>query len=405
MRKLWAATGVAALVASLLLTGPAALGATPSDAGTERGSIWMQRNDPDPATYYILNADGTLLTIDPYLGYGVGVWEPSGERSLSSVLVFADVDTTLATTTPGVATFRSEMTLDETSETASAESSWTLEPADGSTPTSGSGTLPAMTRLWLAPMPPEATMAAPPDPGWQPVLSPGAGGGGIGLEGDDPPNHNVLHPDGTMFSFNAWVGPGVGLGWPIDDTSALFTIWFTEWDPDDRPLVGEGIDYMDGTHSKSRYGTSAGYTDFGSSSYMRLETPDGTPLASPDPALWPERGSAWIERHADRAPGLMLVWADGTVLHIDPGLGTGLGLWQPTAEGTAPVAIRYNSSYPNGRYNTMPGVADLVGEMTIDDAAATLTTTYGVKYGGARKAGDPSGTMVADRIQLEPTVP
>jgi hypothetical protein len=53
----------------------------------------------------------------------------------------------------------------------------------------------------------------------------------------------------------------------------------------------------------------------------------------------------------------------------------------------------------------MPGVADLVGEMTIDDAAATLTTTYGVKYGSARKAGDPTGTMVADRIQLEPTVP
>jgi hypothetical protein len=101
----------------------------------------------------------------------------------------------------------------------------------------------------------------------------------------------------------------------------------------------------------------------------------------------------------------LLLYADGTILHVDPELGTGLGLWQPTAEGTAAVAVRYNATYPRHRYNAMLGVADLRGEMILDESAGTLTTTYDVEYSGGRDAGDASGTMVATAIQLEPTAP
>ena len=53
----------------------------------------------------------------------------------------------------------------------------------------------------------------------------------------------------------------------------------------------------------------------------------------------------------------------------------------------------------------MPGVRDLRGEMTIDEDAGTLTATYDVEYSGFSEAGEPTGTMVADRIEVEPTAP
>jgi hypothetical protein len=103
-----------------------------------------------------------------------------------------------------------------------------------------------------------------------------------------------------------------------------------------------------GTGSSGRYGTSDGYTDFSSSVDWRFEpmASDGSPLPSPDPALWPTLGSAWLVPHEGEVPGLLLVYADGTLLHVDPELGTGLGLWQPTAEGTAVMQVRHNATYP-----------------------------------------------------------
>ena len=50
----------------------------------------------------------------------------------------------------------------------------------------------------------------------------------------------------------------------------------------------------------------------------------------------------------------------------------------------------------------MKGVAELTGEMVIDEAAATMTTTYEVQSTEPREGVEPSGTMVADRIELEP---
>lgn len=404
MCRMKSVAGAAVLVASLWLTGPAALGADPPGPDGVRGSIWRGLNGEDPAFYLILHADGTLLGIDPYLGYSVGEWQPNDERTISGVMVAADVDPDRFTNSPGVATVRWEAAVEDGGETLDGSWTGTLEPADGTAPSTIDDTF-LLARLHSAPMPPEAIASTPPDPGWQPVLSPVAGGGGwVDFEPYDPPNHNVNHPDGTSFSFNAWVGPGVGLGWPVDETSGIGTTWFTNRDPDFPPLVGEGKDNPEGTGYSVRYGTSEGYTDTGTGTYMTLTAPDGTPLAAPDPTLWPELGSAWIERNGDQAPSLWIVWADGTVLHIDPGLGTGLGLWQPTGEGIATIAIRYNVAYQRARENTMRGVADLTGEMTIDEAAATLTTTYDVKITGEpRKAVEPSGTMVADRIELEPT--
>lgn len=403
MRRMWAFGGAAVLLASLWLTGPAALGADPPGPDGVRGSIWRGLNGEDPAFYLILHADGTLLGVDPYLGYSVGRWQPNDERTISGVMVAADVDPDRFTNSPGVSTTRWEAAVGDGGETLDGSWTATREPADGTAPSTVDDTF-SLTRLHSAPMPPEAIASTPPDPGWQPVLSPVAGGGGrVDFEPYDPPNHNVIHPDGTGFSFNAWVGPAVSLGWPIDEASGIGTSWFTKWDPDDPPLVAEVEDTMDGTGYSVRYWES-GNADTGTGTYMTLAAPDGTPLAVPDPALWPGFGSAWIERNGDQAPSLWIVWADGTVLHIDPGLGTGLGLWQPTGEGTAPVAIRYNVAYPRARDNTMRGVADLTGEMTIDEAAATLTTTYAVEITGEpREAVEPSGTMVADRIELEPT--
>lgn len=408
-RSVWsAASGAAVLMTGLLLITPAASGADPSGTDVVRGSVWMQRNGADPATYYMLNGDGTLLAVDPYHGYGVGVWQPTGDRSLSSVLVFADVDPERTGVTPGVATFRSESTVDEAGKTLDIRTEGTYEPADGTAASTDSTTL-AATRLWLASMPPEASATTPPDPGLQPTLGPGYGDGRgtVELEPYDPPNHTLNHADGTWFSFNAWVGPAIGLWWPTGDSTAIVTAWFTDGGPDQDPLVGEGQENPAGTGGTSRYGTSAGYYDVSSSTYMRLgpTTRDGSPLPSPDPALWPTLGSAWLVPREGAAPSLLLMYADGTVVHVDPDLGTGLGLWQPAGDGKAVTQIRYNATYPGYRYRTMPGVADLQGEMTIDETAGTSTMTYGVAYSGGRDAGEPLGTMAATRIQLEPATP
>jgi len=47
---------------------------------------------PDNKNYGVFHADGTFTGISPYGGTGIGVWRPTGERSLELTIIFFDLD-------------------------------------------------------------------------------------------------------------------------------------------------------------------------------------------------------------------------------------------------------------------------------------------------------------------------
>ncbi len=175
-------------------------------------------------------------------------------------------------------------------------------------------------RLKMAPMPPEAEVVTPPDPGWQPDV-------GIHSHGPDEsnvtieryggrPNQILEHSDGTWVSINSWVGPGVGLMAAPDEYHGILTAWFTDDDPDDPdllPLVGMvSIDPETGAMT-NRYGDSNGFYD---SAPM---APQAEPEAADvDPAWWPSLGSLWVEEREDGPPVTTAIHADGTIRHRRP---------------------------------------------------------------------------------------
>ncbi len=47
---------------------------------------------PDNKNYGAFHADGAFTGISPYGGAGIGVWRPTGERSLELTIIFFDLD-------------------------------------------------------------------------------------------------------------------------------------------------------------------------------------------------------------------------------------------------------------------------------------------------------------------------
>jgi hypothetical protein len=47
---------------------------------------------PDNRNYGVFHADGTYTGISPYGGPGIGVWRPTGERSLELTIILFDLD-------------------------------------------------------------------------------------------------------------------------------------------------------------------------------------------------------------------------------------------------------------------------------------------------------------------------
>jgi hypothetical protein len=125
-------TGTRLTVESMTGT-PAA--ATPVAAeGHPLLGVWM-RIDPAscPTCYFVNHPDGTSIHLSSWGGFGVGVWQPTGERTGERVTVYYDLDLTDAVV-PGELTIRVAIEVDATGDTVSAAGLGTGEQLDESAP-------------------------------------------------------------------------------------------------------------------------------------------------------------------------------------------------------------------------------------------------------------------------------
>lgn len=85
------------------------------------GSLWVEERDDGPEVTTAFHADGTLLTIDPYRGVGVGSWQPTGPDTAVLTIDYYDTDPSLDSVKRGPATLRGEMRTDESGELATLD--------------------------------------------------------------------------------------------------------------------------------------------------------------------------------------------------------------------------------------------------------------------------------------------
>ena len=225
-------------------------------AQNAHGSIWLERHETGPATFYVLHGDGLMTGFNRQLGIGVGQWAPVDEHSIVAHLGFTGTDSQYSRLKPGTADLRFSGELDDA--------------GDLMTLTYGQNdlgmTLALTERQKMAPMPPEAASVTPPDTGWRPVTgfnSHEPDESGVTLEQyGGRPNMNLEHADGTWVSINSFVGPGVGLMAAPDEYHGILTAWFTNDDPDSTlPLVAEvSVDPETGEMTNA-YGDPEGFTD------------------------------------------------------------------------------------------------------------------------------------------------
>lgn len=337
------------------------------------GSIWLERHEAGPATFYVLHGDGLLTGFNRQLGIGVGQWAPVDDHTIAASLGFTGTDGQYLHLATGAADLRFGGELDGTGDLMTL----TYDQNDlGMASTSAE-------RLKLAPMPPEAASVTPPDVGWRPavgIVSHEPDQSGVTLEEyGGRPNMNLEHSDGTWISINSWVGPGVGLTASPDEYHGILTAWFTNNDPDlTLPLVGEiTIDPETGEVTNA-YGDSEAFTDSAPSEPQVVDFDTGDAPAEPDPAWWPSQGTLWVEERDDGPNVITAFHADGTLLTIDPYRGVGVGSWRPTGPDSAAVTIDYYDTDPSldgvGR-----GPATLRGDMRTGETGAVATLDFTVE--------------------------
>lgn len=382
MRRIWA-TGVAALCC-LLLTSVAATAAGSDESSGLSGSIWQPAEGG--ATYYVIHPDGTMVVHRGGL-IGLGVWEPTGDLSLTGRVDFMRRQSGEL----GTLTNRSEWAMDESRDAAMVTSTDSFVGADGVAQPMGTESL-TLERLHMAPMPANAHAETPPDPGWQATIGPSLYDrteAGVSYEGTSPPNYNLKHADGTSLALNPWVGDGVGLWAAVDDGWWNATAWYPLWRGSATPLVGQSSTSESGIVSTS-YGTADGFEGSSGAMPMRFESIDGE-LAIPDPSLWPTTGSVWVEPSGDDDGQVARTayLADGTVVTVHPRYGVGVGLWQPVDEDTFVSNILYKG-----------GDWSLKAESTVGQDGESLTTRWEAEAYWTNPAEDEAGTSTASRMHL-----
>jgi hypothetical protein len=365
-------------LATLALVGCASVAAfaqestSPEAIQNAQGSIWLERHETGPDTFYVLHGDGLMTGFNRQLGIGVGQWAPVDEDSVVAHLGFTGTDGQYSRLEPGTADLRFSGQLDDAGDLMTL----TYEQNDlGMTSAS-------VERQKMAPMPPEAASVTPPDTGWHPVIGiaqhqPDESGVTLEQYGGRP-NMNLEHSDGTWVSINSWVGPGVGLTAAPDEYHAIVTAWFTNDDPDHTlPLVAEvSVDPETG-ETTNAYGTSEGFTDSAPGEPQELDSDSGA-LPEPDPSWWPSLGSLWVEEHDDGPDVTTAFHADGTLLTIDPYRGVGVGSWQPTGPDTAALTIDYYDTDPSLE-SVKRGPATLRGELRTDETGEVATIDFTVE--------------------------
>jgi hypothetical protein len=90
-------------------------------------------DEPMPWTFSIYHADGTYLEWNSLnVGAALGIWRPTGERTAESLYIYRDTDPTTVTETPGTATFRMTIEVDETGNAMTTAGGLDLRAPDGS---------------------------------------------------------------------------------------------------------------------------------------------------------------------------------------------------------------------------------------------------------------------------------
>ena len=249
------------------------------------GSLWLDDGNGAPM-YYLVHADGTLVIATGNGSIGLGVWQPTGERSLAATWVLPDADPS-PDVRLGTATYRSEWLLDEAAGSATVTFAATFERADGAAVPDAAGTFD-LTRLHLAPMPPDARSPTPPEPTWavahgSPVH--GNAAAGVFVEPTDPAIIDVIHADGTSLNLNPHCGSGVGLWAPTGERDSVSTVWSAGGLSN--PLVGESTFDVAGRGFSGRYGTSVAFAGVSSGAAMRIDALDtgGAPCPARPGAL------------------------------------------------------------------------------------------------------------------------
>ena len=380
-------TAVAATLCCLLLAGVPVVAAEPAEGIGLPGSIWQQAEGG--ADFYIMHPDGTMV-VSGLGAIGLGLWEPSGDRALTSRVDFKRrYDGRW-----GTLTSRSEWVVDESTDTATVTSTESFIGADGVAQPLGNEST-TLNRLHMAPMPENAFAVTPVDPGWEAVIGPSLydrSEAGVYYEAYSPPNYDVQHADGTGLALNTNVGDGVVLWAPVGEGRLLNTRWYPAWRGSRTPLVGQyTVNEQTGSLSGS-YGTPDGFEGSVYASAMRFEPLDGE-LAVPDPGLWQTTGRVWVEP-SPNDDGQMVrtaYLADGTVVTVHPRYGVGVGMWQPVDEDTFVSDIRYKG-----------GQWSLKAESTVGEDGESLVTRWEADANLGNPAGDQAGTSTATRMHLEP---
>lgn len=386
MRRIWAAG--AAIVVCLSLGGMPVSAAELSESTGMVGSIWQP--ETGTATYVIVHPDGTMVVQHATRGIGLGVWEPTGDGSLSSRVDF----TSGHQGERGTHTSRSDWLVDDATEIATLTSEETFTGPDGVPQPLETSTL-TLRRLHMAPMPENAVAPTPPDTGWQAVIGPARydrSEAGVMIEPYSPPNHTLEHADGTTLFLNPYIGDGVGLWAPVGEDAYVGTAWFPRWRGPNDALVSQSLVNEETGRASGRYGTSDGFEDSMYSMPMRFEPLEGD-LVAPDPDLWPTIGSVWQEPYAEDDSRMVRVayLADGTAVTTHPRYGVGVGEWRPIDEDTFASNILYKG-----------GDWSLKAESTLSEDGESLTTRWQADANLGNPAEDEEGTSTANRMRLEP---
>lgn len=386
---------MAALVSGLLFLqprldqAPAAIASPSPAAAGLTGSLWADQSEFS-WVYYLLHPDGSMVSLNTSFApdLGVGVWAPTGDRTLATTVAFL--------VGGGQATHRSEWVIDQAAETAVMTYTLDTEVTTGEPkePETGTATL---TRLHLAQMPPDATYPTPPELAWRNALGRPlypVSQAGVGIEPYNPRNYGVTNADGTTLLLNAWVGTGLGLWAPTGESSSVGTAWYPGW-MHDPPAVAESVVTETGGFT-SRYGSSKAFEDTVSGKDMSLEPADGdTPLASPDPAALPVLARIWVEP-ADNGRATRIAWlSDGTIVAVHARYGMGTGLWRPTTDGRVVSTIDY-------LYDTwQQQIVSTLGPDGQTLQSEWVVTTRHDATGPTEEA----GTSVATLMRVEPMTP
>jgi hypothetical protein len=364
------------------------------------GSVWLEQAEGHDDRYITLHPDGTIVeeARGPSWPVGIGLWQPTGAHTLTSVIVYPDADPE-GHATGGLGVYRADWVLDQAAETGTLAWTATLQALDGSTLPAVTGDA-TLTRLHLAPLPPDAQYPLPTEHPWRPELGPmaqGPGSGDLSAVGDvaalsdcgpnntDPPGYVVLHGDGTAFIASvAGAGPGLWVPSGVETTalSAWSSLpeagWMDSW-------IGEARGKVVRTGSEEQFKSRFVLAD------RRLQPMAGVQLPTVDPTLWPELGSVWLQEIADGT----LVTAyltDGTLIARHPVYGTGTGYWQPIDAITRASSIFFATTQGRDHH--------LLSESTMADDMQTMTSRFELKerHLGKVDAGDATAT----RLDLEP---